>query len=656
MKIWKILLTAMVAVMMICSIAMAAPGDDHEWGYKDGDGTNHTKYCITCKEHGWTRWHQDAVEGCKCDKVDDLSSKEEPTCGKAGTETIAWQCEDCKAIAYEVKTYGEPTGFHKYDVKGDCECGAHQCVWTLSEEVVEEEATCEEPGLKTIVWKCVNEKCGELEKETKEIPTAGKHDFYEAAKVEPNCKYEGNIVWKCTDCGAEETEILKKDAENHAKIVVENVGDADVHVLHCEACQTKEVGKEAHDFTKGDCVCGAAAPKHVCTKKVYESTGKGYHNVICPECGEVVKGIECEYANNVCVFCGQINPETPVEDAITCENGHVGAKVYEKTDLGYHNVICSACNETVEKGLTCEYTDGKCPDCGAYEPEEHKCTEKTYEWTGKGYHNVICPDCGYTVKGIECEYAEGKCIYCGDAHKHTAKVYEWTGHGYHNVICPDCGEIFKGLECEYVVVYNTEEATCETDGKNWKYRECIYCGDQKDYAEEILPATGHEWVNNKCTVCGKKLTKIYYNNTMSSFGPMTKELVGGNDWYRVTPVDLSVDGVYTYDLIASNRYVVGTVTITVAEGALTVNYKVASSHVEVKDESLLIYASKADLAEGNAVTANVGAAINVAETFGEDTKVIVSLVLIGNYDALGHNVTTMVADAAEIAGMIANID
>ena len=168
--------------------------------------------------------------------------------------------------------------------------------------------------------------------------------------------------------------------------------------------------------------------------------------------------------------------------------------------------------------------------------------------------------------------------------------------------------------------------------------------------------------DGKCDSCGyvkyvaPVATKFYYNNTMTSFGPTTRELVGGNDWYRVTPVDLSVDGVYTYDLIASNRYVVGTVTITVNAGALTVDYKVAAGHVNVKDEALLIYASKADLAEGKAVTANVGDAINTAETFGADTKVIVSLILVGDYNAIGHNVTEMIVDDAQIAAMIANID
>ena len=143
-----------------------------------------------------------------------------------------------------------------------------------------------------------------------------------------------------------------------------------------------------------------------------------------------------------------------------------------------------------------------------------------------------------------------------------------------------------------------------------------------------------------------------YNNTMSSYGPTTRELVGGNDWYRVTPVDLSIDGVYTYDLIASNRYVVGTVTIKVEAGELTVTYAVTARPCTVKKEELKIYASKADLAAGNAIDAKIGEGI----TFGEDTKVIVSLILTGDYAINGYKVTNMIINDAEIASMIANMD
>ncbi len=143
---------------------------------------------------------------------------------------------------------------------------------------------------------------------------------------------------------------------------------------------------------------------------------------------------------------------------------------------------------------------------------------------------------------------------------------------------------------------------------------------------------------------------------MTSYGPTTRELIGGKDWHRVTPVDVSVDGVYTYDLIASNRYVVGTVTFKVESGELTVSYKVKANPFYVTDEQLKLYASKADLAEGKAVAANVDEAINIAAYFGTDTKVIVSLILTGDYDSKGHYVVGMTIVKNEIAAMIASMD
>ena len=154
----------------------------------------------------------------------------------------------------------------------------------------------------------------------------------------------------------------------------------------------------------------------------------------------------------------------------------------------------------------------------------------------------------------------------------------------------------------------------------------------------------------------QKQLNYYYDNTMSSYGPTTRELVGGNAWYRVTPVDLSIDGVYTYDLIASNRYVVGTVTIKVEAGELTVSYDVEARPCTVKKEVLKIYASKADLAIGNAIEAKVGEPLNATENFGSDTKVLVSLILTGDYATNGYNVTDMIINKAEIAAMIANMD
>ena len=117
-----------------------------------------------------------------------------------------------------------------------------------------------------------------------------------------------------------------------------------------------------------------------------------------------------------------------------------------------------------------------------------------------------------------------------------------------------------------------------------------------------------------------------------------------------------MDGIYTYELVASNRFFIGSVTFTVSEGTLTVEYKTNHYHVKVKEETLKIYASMADLKARNAVEATVGEPITIAESFGEDTNVIVSLVLKGDYNTLGPNVREMQIDASEIKEMIEKMD
>lgn len=154
-----------------------------------------------------------------------------------------------------------------------------------------------------------------------------------------------------------------------------------------------------------------------------------------------------------------------------------------------------------------------------------------------------------------------------------------------------------------------------------------------------------------------------YDITMCSFGPTADELIGGSDellgdskWYRVTPIDVSLDGEYVYDLIAADSHKVGTVIVIVNAGVMTVEYKVASGNVFVKEEALMLYASREDLIAGNAVNVDFASNIDLAETFGDNNKIIVSLVLIGDYNVDDADVTEFVIDDEVIDAMIAMIE
>ena len=320
-------------------------------------------------------------------------------------------------------------------------------------------------------------------------------------------------------------------------------------------------------------------------------------------------------------------------------------------------IMCLDCGlpKSITTNITHTWVNGVCA-CGA------KCPHN--------YVNYICTACGMEAEGKPCDheykeikrepatcqyaaYVWSKCIHCGNEKGYEVGTPDTTEHKYvHNA---------------------TKMPTCTDDGTTWY--KCERCGDIN---EVTIPNNGHKysWVvvkkptvtedgykEYKCDVCGHvdktevtRYTKWYYNNTMCSFGPTTRELIGGNDWYRVTPVDITIDGTYTYDLIASNLYVIGRVDIVVSNGAMVVDYFIDVDDVVIHAADLLLYGSKRDMKRHNAVVANVGDAIDLVGTFGEDNVVIVSLILTGDYDAAHRSVTRMKIDEDVINQMIEMID
>ena len=104
--------------------------------------------------------------------------------------------------------------------------------------------------------------------------------------------------------------------------------------------------------------------------------------------------------------------------------------------------------------------------------------------------------------------------------------------------------------------------TCKTQG--YKNQPCTRCGEIVN-AGVVVPATGHKgkWivttpatpkangekklicqsVGNDGKVCGEILdtkaivySEMMYNNTLTGFGPCTRDLIGGKTWNRVTPL------------------------------------------------------------------------------------------------------------------------
>ncbi len=179
----------------------------------------------------------------------------------------------------------------------------------------------------------------------------------------------------------------------------------------------------------------------------------------------------------------------------------------------------------------------------------------------------------------------------------------------------------KLLECcEIPVVHDPgpwtviEAPTCTTPGL--KTTRCTYCDvemkEEMPALDGVLSESGHvagDWVEtvaatNKttgmqekyCTLCGKTLetkttpilSEIWPNNTACSLGPRFRDEDPAltDKWYMYTPVDLTQDGVKTYPLIASNVYIIGSVSVTVEDGNATVAYTLATKKIKVKEEFL----------------------------------------------------------------------
>lgn len=370
------------------------------------------------------------------------------------------------------------------------------------------------------------------------------------------------------------------------------------------------------------------------------------------------------------------------------DNGYLGDNVY-----GHNFGTLVVDNQSATCG-TDGWTKVQCDYCDATSTNVVKATGN-HTW-GK-WQDVVKATC--TTAGSQIRYCTNKdCKENGAAsqtqnvkalghkYKTTTVAATCTAKGSETTICENgCGyykftEIAKLDHTTVDVV--THPAFCKETGL--KDVKCVVCGNtvKKDV---VIPATGHKgkWIvtkaatatadgekqlicqnfDSKGNMCGEVLDKktvkyseMMYNNTITGFGPCTRDLIGGKTWNRVTPVDLSVDGTYTYDLVASNKYVVGTLVVTVANGTMTVNYELNATQIKVNEETLTIYANLDALKNGTGLTATVGTPIDVAANFGEDTKVIVAFAAKADYNAVGAGVSSFKADDAQLAALIANID
>ncbi len=194
----------------------------------------------------------------------------------------------------------------------------------------------------------------------------------------------------------------------------------------------------------------------------------------------------------------------------------------------------------------------------------------------------------------------------------------------------------------------TKEPTCTEPGSKLQT-----CQNDSSHTQTVpIPATGHQhthWVVTKeptyteegerklyCDDCSalikteKMHVKMFYNNTVCAIGPRLRDVnlspYNSDNWYMFTPFDASVDGTQTYTLIGSNRYNVGTLTLDVRNGNVTVNYKVYSN-VDITLEFFTILNQMSDLHEYEPESLSYlsmvpGHAYSIADDFSGDTNLV----------------------------------
>ncbi|MBR5378964.1 MAG: hypothetical protein IK140_00340 [Clostridia bacterium] len=186
--------------------------------------------------------------------------------------------------------------------------------------------------------------------------------------------------------------------------------------------------------------------------------------------------------------------------------------------------------------------------------------------------------------------------------------------------CSRCGEVLKPqmempaaghLWGEWIT---DKESDCTQEGE--KHRFCQRCGEMEITP---VPTLGHNGVwkitrqakgeeglmEQSCTRCGEALgesvlPKIEHGpNTVCTAGlklPEIRAKVRSTDeWKMVTPVDLSMEGTYTFPVIGSATYRVGELTLTVQDGWLSAEITLNEQIETVYSLGLVFLSSTAEI-------------------------------------------------------------
>ncbi len=292
-------------------------------------------------------------------------------------------------------------------------------------------------------------------------------------------------------------------------------------------------------------------------------------------------------------------------------------------------------------------------------------------------------DGGTVTKEPNCTYPGVRTYICKNdsSHKYTAEIpIVPSAHDYDKgkvVKAPTCAS--KGIRRYTCQINDTHtydvEIPIDPDAHDWGPRQVIVpadceteglaryvCkNDSSHVKDEKIPASGHNWdegtIIKKSTLTeeGEKLyvcknnpshTKIeklpvitMRNNTLCAFGPRLydKDVNLYDQWYMFTPFDASKDGRQTFELVATNYYIVGSVTLDIRNGKLTIDYKINGRTLDVTLEFFTVLSSLDDLKnkfepeELTRLALKRNQPIDLQETFGDDRNLVLYFCSRCNY-------------------------
>ena len=293
-------------------------------------------------------------------------------------------------------------------------------------------------------------------------------------------------------------------------------------------------------------------------------------------------------------------------------------------------------------------------------------------------------DAGKVTQAATCKAAGVRTFTCQNDSSHTRTEsipLDPNGHKW------DAGKVTKAPTCAEpgVRVYTcqldashtkTETIPIDPNAHNWDEGkvttppDCETPGvrtytcrlDASHKKTESIPAIGHKWdkgtvtkeptltesgirhfvcQNNSAHTKDETISRITFNNnTVCAFGPRLRDVnlypYDTDVWYMFTPFDASQDGRQTYELVASNTYIVGTLTLEIKDGNLTVDYTLNSSTIDITLEFFTVLNQIDEITQYEPEQLldrrmTVKRPINLEETFGEDRNLVLYFCSRCNY-------------------------